>query len=217
VIDVVLPCLDEAEALPWVLSRMPDGYRPVVADNASTDGTAEVAARLGARVVHVPVRGFGAAAHAGLLATDADVVCLMDADGSLDPTQLPRVVDPVASGRADLVLGRRRPTTRSAWPWHARVGNAVVSGRLRRRAGVPVHDLGPMRAARRADLLALDLRDRRFGYPLEMVVAAAHAGWRVAEVDVDYAPRWPGTKSKVTGTVRGTLRTILDMSAVLAR
>jgi hypothetical protein len=114
------------------------------------------------------------------------------------------------------VLGRRRPTGRGAWPLHARVGNAVLARRLRRAAGVPLHDLGPMRAAWRTRLLDLALTDRRFGYPLEMVVKAARAGWRISEVDVDYAPRTPGGKSKVTGTVRGTLRTVADMSRVLA-
>jgi glycosyltransferase involved in cell wall biosynthesis len=214
--DVVLPCLDEAAALPWVLSRIPAGYRAIVADNGSTDGSPRIAAAHGATVVSVPQRGFGAAAHAGLLAAHADVVCFLDADGSFDPAQLPRVVDPVRAGTADLVLGRRRPTTRRAWPPHARLANAALAWRLRRAVGVPLRDLGPMRAARRADLLALDLRDRRFGYPLEMVVAAARAGWRIAEVDVDYAPRTTGTRSKVTGTVRGTARAVRDMARVLA-
>jgi dTDP-L-rhamnose 4-epimerase len=216
VIDVVLPCLDEAEALPWVLSRMPDGYRPIVADNGSTDGSPEIAARLGAVVVAASPRGFGAAAHAGLTAATADVVCFLDADGSLDPVELPRVAEPVLRGKADLMLGRRRPTSREAWPAHARLGNAVVAWRLRRSAGVAVHDLGPMRAARRAELLDLGLLDRRFGYPLEMVLRAARAGWRVREVDVNYAPRGGG-RSKVTGTLRGTVRTVTDMSRVLAR
>jgi hypothetical protein len=143
-------------------------------------------------------------------------VCFLDADGSFDPAQLPRVVDPVAAGEADLVLGRRRPTTRRAWPAHARLANAVLAWRLRTAIGVPLHDLGPMRAARRTDLLGLGLRDRRFGYPLEMVVAAARAGWRIDEVDVDYAPRTAGTRSKVTGTVAGTTRAIRDMGKVLA-
>ncbi|HKS99129.1 MAG TPA: glycosyltransferase, partial [Rugosimonospora sp.] len=107
-------------------------------------------------------------------------------------------------------------TTRAAWPLHARLGNAFVAGRLRRRAGIPVHDLGPMRAARRRALLSLSLTDRRFGYPLEMMVKAARAGWRIHEVDVDYAPRTAGGRSKVTGTVRGTLRTVADMSRILA-
>jgi glycosyltransferase involved in cell wall biosynthesis len=215
--DVVLPCLNEAAALPWVLSRLPDGYRAVVADNGSTDGSPEIAAAHGAVVVHAAPRGFGAAAHAGLRAATGDVVCFMDADGSFDPRQLPRVADPVLERRLDLTLGRRRPTSRRAWPVHGRVGNAVVAWRLRRTAGIPVHDLGPMRAARREALLALDLLDRRFGYPLEMMVRAAEAGWRIAEVDIDYAPRIAGGRSKVTGTVRGTARAVRDMTKVLSR
>jgi len=216
-VDVVLPCLDEAASLPWVLSRLPAGYRAVVADNGSTDGSAEVAAAFGATVVRVPQRGFGAAAHAGLEAATAELVCFCDADGSMDPAQLPGLVAAVTAGDADLVLGRRRPTTRGAWPAHARVANAALTVLLRRRTGLRLHDLGPMRAARRAELLALRLADRRFGYPLEMVTRAADAGWRVAELDVAYAPRTAGSRSKVTGTVRGTVRTVRDMSAVLAR
>lgn len=215
--DVILPCLNEAPALPWVLERISTGYHAIVADNGSIDGSADIARRYGATVVHVPQRGFGAAAHAGLEAATAPIVCFMDADGSFDPSQLNRVVTPVASGMADLVLGRRRPSSPAAWPLHARAGNAIVAAQLRRSAGIQVHDLGPMRAARREALLSLNLRDRRFGYPLEMMVAAGRAGWRLVEVEVDYSPRFAGTRSKVTGTVRGTLRTIADMSAVLAR
>jgi glycosyltransferase involved in cell wall biosynthesis len=214
VIDVVLPCLNEAEALPWVLSRMPEGFRPIVADNGSTDGSAAIAAGLGASVVSASPRGFGAAAHAGLCAATSDIVCFLDADGSLDPRQLPLVVAAVAEGRSDLVLGRRRPTVRRAWPLHARLGNQAVAWRLRWAGGTPIRDLGPMRAARRTALLELDLRDRRFGYPLEMIVKAGRAGWSVSEVDVQYSPR-AGGRSKVTGTIRGTLRTIHDMSQVL--
>jgi glycosyltransferase involved in cell wall biosynthesis len=168
-------------------------------------------------VVHAAQRGFGAAAHAGLEAATADVVCFMDADGSFDPRQLPRVAEPVLGRRLDLTLGRRRPTGHRAWPVHGRVGNAVVAWRLRRTAGITVYDLGPMRAARREALLGLGLLDRRFGYPLEMVVRAAEAGWRIAEVDVDYAPRIAGGRSKVTGTVRGTARAVRDMTKVLSR
>jgi glycosyltransferase involved in cell wall biosynthesis len=215
VIDVVLPCLNEAEALPWVLGRMPDGYRAIVADNGSTDGSAELAADLGAVVVHARPAGFGAAAHAGLLAAESDIVCFLDADGSLDPRQLPLVTAPLSSG-ADLVLGRRRATRAGAFPLHARWGNAAIAWRLRRAAGVKVRDLGPMRAARRDMLLDLRLRDRRFGYPLEMVVRAARAGHRVVEVEVDYAPR-VGGRSKVTGSVRGTARAVRDMARVLAQ
>jgi glycosyltransferase involved in cell wall biosynthesis len=216
-IDVVLPCLDEAAALPWVLARLPNGYRAIVADNGSTDGSPRVAAEFGATVVSVPRRGFGAAAHAGLEAASADVVCFCDADGSMDPTELPVLVAPVLAGTQDLVLGRRRPTVRRAWPVHARAGNAALTVLLRRRTGVRLHDLGPMRAARRRDLLGLALADRRFGYPLEMVTRAADDGWRISEVPVAYAPRAQGGRSKVTGTWLGTLRTVRDMSAVLAR
>ncbi|MCW2620541.1 MAG: NAD-dependent epimerase/dehydratase [Frankiales bacterium] len=214
--DVVLPTLDEAQALPWVLSRMPTGFRAIVADNESTDGSAQVARAHGARVVTASPRGFGAACHAGLLAADDedDLVCFMDADGSLDPADLPLVVGPVLRGEAGLVLGRRRPQGRGAWPPHARLGNQVLARSLRRRTGFALHDLGPMRAVRRSALLGLDLQDRRFGYPLEMVLGAAAAGWTVVEVDVPYLARTG--RSKVTGTVGGTVRAVRDMRRVLA-
>ncbi|HEY3512678.1 glycosyltransferase family 2 protein [Kribbella sp. NPDC051137] len=213
-VDVVLPCLNEAAALPWILERLPSGVRAIVVDNGSTDGSAEVAARLGATVVACEVKGYGAACHAGLQAAEAEVVAVMDADASLDPRQLVRVTAPVESGRLDLVLGRRRPVSRDAWPWHLRLANAELSRRIRRRTGVSLHDLGPMRAARRTALLGLELTDRRSGYPLETVVRAADAGWRIAEVDVDYLPR--SGRSKVTGTPLGAARAVLDMSKVLA-
>ncbi|MFI7603367.1 glycosyltransferase family 2 protein [Actinoplanes sp. NPDC049681] len=217
--DVVLPCLNEAPALPWLLTRLPVGFRAIVADNGSTDGSADIARAYGARVVSVPQPGYGAAVHAGLIAADPadDVVCVMDADGSFDPRELTRFADPVREGIADLVVGRRRPTSRNSWPMHARAGNAILARRVRRTTGLSVHDIGPIRAARRAALLSLGLRDRRFGYPLELLVAAGRAGWRVTELDVPYLSRAVGTKSKVTGTVRGTVRAIRDMQAVLTR
>jgi glycosyltransferase involved in cell wall biosynthesis len=215
-IDVVLPSLNEAAALPWVLRRMPTGFRPIVVDNGSTDQTVEVARAHGTEVVREPRRGFGAACEAGLRAATADVVAFCDADGSLDPALLSRVTGPVVAGQADLVLGRRRATEWRAWPVHARLGNAALAWSVRRRAGVEVRDIGPMRAAGREALLALALKDRRFGYPLEMVVRAAAAGWRLREVDVAYRPR-AGGRSKVTGSVRGTLRAVHDMRRVLGR
>jgi glycosyltransferase involved in cell wall biosynthesis len=211
--DVVLPVLDEREGLPWVLGRMPAGYAPIVVDNGSRDGSGELAARLGARVVREPQRGFGAACWAGLAAATADVVCFMDCDGSFDPRELPRVADPVRAGRCDLALGARSPAPGS-WPAHARAANALLAWELRRRVGVPLRDLGPMRAARRTGLLALGIEDRRSGWPLEMVLRAAGAGWRIEEFAVGYHPRQG--RSKVTGTVRGTLRAVRDMAAVLA-
>jgi len=211
--DVVLPVLDEREALPWVLGRMPAGYSPLVVDNGSSDGSAELAERLGAQVVREPRRGFGAACWTGLEAAAADVVCFMDCDGSFDPRELPRVADPVDAGRFDLVLGARAPAPGS-WPAHARAANSLLAWELRRRAGVALRDLGPMRAARREALLGLGIEDRRFGWPLEMVLRAAAAGWRIDEVSVGYRPRQG--RSKVTGTVRGTMRAVRDMAAALA-
>ena len=213
-VDLVLPCLNEAGALPWVLGRLPVGVRAVVVDNGSTDGSAELAARLGALVVPCEVRGYGAACHAGLEASTAPVVAFLDADASLDPRQLVRVTTPVLADEFDLMLGRRRPISREAWPWHLRLANAELSRRIRRRTGVRLHDLGPMRAARRQALLELALVDRRSGYPLETVVKAADAGWRIAEVDVDYLPR--SGRSKVTGTPLGAARAVKDMTKVLS-
>ena len=211
-IDVILPVLDEAEALPWVMGRMPRGYRPLVVDNGSLDGSPELAASLGARVVTEPRRGFGAACHTGLVAASSEVVCFMDCDGSLDPSELPRVAGPVADGGVDLMLGARRPDP-GAWPVHARVANRALTLELRRRAGLRLTDLGPMRAARREALLALGIHDRRFGWPLEMVLLAAQDGWLVAEVPVAYRPRVG--RSKVTGTVRGSARALRDMATAL--
>ena len=120
-IDVVVPVLDEAEALPWVLGRLPHGYRPLVVDNGSTDGSGDVARDLGATVLVEPRRGFGAACAAGLAVASAPVVAFCDADGSLDPGELPLVVAPVCAKTADLVLGARRPATPGALPPHARL------------------------------------------------------------------------------------------------
>jgi dTDP-L-rhamnose 4-epimerase len=211
--DVVIPVLDEAAALPWVLARMPAGFAAIVVDNGSTDGSAAVAAAHGARVVPEPLRGFGAACFAGLAAARDDIVCFIDGDGSLDPAELPRVASPVARGEADLVLGARRPDA-GAWPWPARAANRALAFELGRRTGLRLHDLGPMRAARRSELLALGIADRRFGWPLEMVVRAQRAGWRIGEVPVGYRSRTG--RSKVTGTVGGFVRTVRDMAAVLA-
>ncbi|MEV8268401.1 glycosyltransferase family 2 protein [Microbacterium sp. NPDC076911] len=211
-VDLVLPCLNEAGALPWVLSRVPDGYRAIVVDNGSTDGSADVAREAGATVIAESAKGFGAAVAAGVAAATAPIIAICDADASLDPAELPRLVAMLDDG-ADLVLGRRVPTQRSAWPLHARVANRALSSRIARVSGVKVSDLGPMRVARTQALVDLDLRDRRSGYPLEMVLRAAAAGWNIIETDVAYAPRVG--RSKVTGTVRGTATAISDMSRIL--
>ena len=212
-VDVVLPVLDEAEALPWVIGNMPSGFRPIVVDNGSTDGSSEVASDHGAEVVVEPQRGFGAACFTGLLACKTDIVCFMDCDGSLDPRDLPSVVAPVEGGRADLVLGRRI-ATKNAWPTHARVANRLLALDVGRRYSLRLHDLGPMRAARREALLVLGLKDRRFGWPLEMVLAAAARGWRIEEVPVMYLRR--AGRSKVSGTIRGSARAVIDMARVMS-
>lgn len=212
-IDVVLPVLDEAAALPWVLNRLLPGYRAIVVDNGSSDGSAEVAGALGATVVHEARRGYGAAVHAGLEAATAEVVCVLDADGTLDPADLPALTSPVLADTADLVLGAR-DGVRGAWPLHARIANRALARTVRRRTGAALTDLGPMRAARRADLLGLGVADRRSGWPLEAVLRAGTAGWRIIEVPVPYGLRTG--RSKVTGTLRGTLHAIHDMRGVLA-
>lgn len=212
-VDVVLPVLDERAALRQVLAGVPPGHRAIVVDNGSTDGSGDLARSLGATVVEEARRGFGAACFAGLQAATAPVVAFCDADGSFELGQLPLVTGPVLAGDADMVLGARRPTARGAWPLHARLANQALALELRRRAGLRLTDIGPMRAAGREALLALDLVDRRSGWPLEMVLKAVMAGWRLSEVEVRYSPRVG--RSKVTGTVRGTARAVKDMAGAL--
>jgi glycosyltransferase involved in cell wall biosynthesis len=213
-VTVVLPCLNEEESLPAVLAAIPVGYRALVVDNNSTDDTAGVAAALGARVVAEPRPGYGSAVHAGVVAAATPIVAVIDADGSMDPGELPRLVDALEQG-ADMAIGRRRPVAGLHWPWVARVGTVVMSWRLRTRHGLPVHDIAPMRVARREALLGLGVVDRRSGYPLELLVRAAAAGWQVVEFDVSYGPR-TGGKSKVSGSLRGSITAILDFWKVIS-
>jgi glycosyltransferase involved in cell wall biosynthesis len=214
-VDVVLPCLDEALALPEVLAALPPGCRALVVDNGSSDGSPEIAAALGATVVCEPRRGYGAAVHAGLQAATAELVAVCDADGSIGLADIARLAALVSAGRFDLVVGRRRPVRLGAWPAHARIANTTLCMGLRARTGVELRDLGPLRVARREALLGLGLKDRRSGYPLETVIRANAAGWRIGQVDISYNPR--RGRSKVTGTVRGTLQAVTDMSRLLGR
>ena len=213
-VTVVLPCLNEAASLPGVLAALPDGYRPLVVDNNSTDETAEVARRLGAQVVAERRPGYGSAVHAGVEAATTPIVAVVDADGSLDPADLPALVEELDRG-ADMAIGRRRPVPGLRWPWHARLGTAAVCWRLRSRYGLPVHDIAPMRVARRDPLLALGITDRRTGYPVELMVRAAEAGWTVVERDVPYGPR-TGGKSKVSGSLRGSIHAGMDFWRAIA-
>jgi glycosyltransferase involved in cell wall biosynthesis len=212
--DVVLPCRDEAAALPKVLAGLPEGYSAIVVDNGSTDGTGEVARSLGATVVREDRIGYGAAVHAGVLATTAELVAVVDGDGSMDLADLVSLTEIVLRGEVTMAVGRRRPTGRGVWPWHARLGTYLVLRRLHRVSGLVLGDLAPMRVCRRADLLALDVQDRRFGYPVELMLRAARAGWSIGEIDIAYGPRAAGTRSKVSGSLRGTVRTARDFARV---
>lgn len=214
--DLVLPCRDEAPALPALLARVPAEFSVIVADNGSRDATAAVARAHGARVVSEPTPGYGAAVAAGLAASNAEHVAFMDGDGSFDPGDVLPMLAAVRNGHADLAIGRRRPTGRGTWPWHARAGNALVVAWLRHRIDFPAHDIAPMRVCRRDALVALDVQDRRFGYPVELMQRATRAGWRIDEHDVTYLPRAAGTRSKVSGSVRGTLRAARDFYRVLS-
>jgi glycosyltransferase involved in cell wall biosynthesis len=212
-VTVVLPCLNEAASLPGVLAAIPDGYQALVVDNNSTDDTADVARRHGAQVVAEKRPGYGSAVHAGVVAATTPIVAVIDADGSLDARELPALVAQLEG--ADMVIGRRRAVNGLRWPWHARLGTAAVCWRLRTRHGLPVHDIAPMRVARRESLLALGVTDRRSGYPLELLVRAAQAHWRVIERDVAYGPR-TGGKSKVSGSLRGSFIAALDFWRVIS-
>jgi glycosyltransferase involved in cell wall biosynthesis len=214
----VLPALDEADALPAALAGRPEGLRVLVVDNGSTDGTAGVAEALGAEVVAEPRRGFGSACWRGTLAAEgADVVVFLDADGTLDWDDLPAVAGPVLAGTADLVLGHRRADLREAGAMtrHVAIANRVLGRLCGPLAGVRLHDIGPYRAIRLRALLDLGVRDRTYGWPLEMVVRAGRAGLRVVEVPVAYRVR-VGT-SKVTGRLWPTVRATVRMAAVLLR
>lgn len=213
--DVVIPCRDEALALPGVLADLPARFRAIVVDNGSKDGTADVARALGATVVSEPNPGYGAAVHAGMLSATSEFVAVLDGDGSMTAHDLPPLLAAVRSGEATMAIGWRRPVARGVWPWHARMGTKALAWWLRTRSDFPIHDLAPMRVCRRDDLLALDVRDRRFGYPLELMIKASAAGWTVHETRIDYRARAAGTQSKVSGSARGTARVIRDFAKVM--
>ncbi len=214
--QLILPCRDEAPALPALLNSVPAGIDVIVVDNGSKDATAAVAAAHGALVVQEATPGYGAAVHAGVVAASAEFIAVADGDGSFDLNDLLPLLDDVRRGIADMAVGRRRPTSAGTWPWHARAGNALIVAWLRRRIDMTVHDIAPMRVCRRTALLELGVEDRRFGYPVELLQRATRAGWRITEHDVSYGPRAAGTKSKVSGSVSGTVKTARDFWRVLA-
>jgi len=204
---LIVPALNEAAVVGDLVRRTPRDViaEVIVVDNGSTDETAAVARDAGARVVTEPRRGYGSACFAGVTALprDAGVAVFLDADGSQRPEEIPRVLDPVLAGQADLVLGARQLVGHH--PAHAAAGTRLVAWLVARRWRVAITDFGPLRAIRVDLLRRLDLQDRAFGWPVEMVVKAAMVRARILEVPVSHAPRVAG-RSKVSGTLRGTVR-----------
>ncbi len=207
-VSVVIPTLNEAASIGRVLDDLPARLvsEVIVVDGGSVDGTPSVAERLGARVVREPRRGYGRACLTGLrCATDPQIVVFLDGDYSDRPAELPRLLDPIVQGQADVVLGSRLGELRrpGAMPWHAVLGNRVAAALVNRLYRLSVTDLGPFRAARYDVLAQLDLVEATYGWAAEMIVKAARHGFRVTEVPVSYYPRIG--RSKISGTIRGSV------------
>lgn len=206
--SVIIPTRNEASAISRVLADLPADLvnEVLVVDSNSTDGTPEIAAKMGARVVHEPHRGYGRACLKGLAIADApDVVVFLDGDYSDRPAELPLLLAPIAEGRADITLGSRLGEQRivGALPWHAVFGNWLAASLIKLLYGVRISDLGPFRAARAEVLRELALEEATYGWAVEMILKGALKGFRIVEVPVSYYPRIG--KSKISGTVRGTL------------
>jgi glycosyltransferase involved in cell wall biosynthesis len=207
-VSVIIPTRNEAQALKHVLADLPAGLvsEVLVVDSDSTDGTPEIAARMGARVIREPRRGYGRACLTGLAQVSSpDIVVFLDGDYSDRPAELPRLLAPIVEGRADITLGSRLagPRTPGALPWHAAFGNRLAAGLITLLFGQRITDLGPFRAARADVLRKLALEETTYGWAVEMILKGALRGFRVVEVPVSYHPRIG--KSKISGTVRGTL------------
>jgi glycosyltransferase involved in cell wall biosynthesis len=216
---VVIPAVDEEEAISRVVSEVPPVVEQViVVDNGSRDDTAARARAAGARVVREPRRGYGQACLAGIAAApEADVYVFLDGDHSDYPEQLPALLAPILAGEADLVVGSRRLGRRApgAHPWHAVVGTRLCVALMNRLIGTEATDLGPFRAITAPALRRLDMRERSFGWTVEMQVKARRRGLRVREVPVDYRPRIG--RSKVSGTLSGSVRAGASILGTIAR
>jgi len=206
--SVIIPALNEEESIEQVLAAIPaqSVSEVIVVDGGSGDDTVAIAQAAGAQVVHEPRRGYGRACSAGVVTATGDIVLFLDADGADDPRQIPDLVAPILGGQVDMVLGSRlaREMMPGAMPWHQRFGNWLAAWLIRRLYGLPLTDLSPFRAVRRASLLTLGMEEMTFGWPTEMIVKAARRGWRVVEIPVRYRRRLGG-HSKISGTVRGTV------------
>jgi glycosyltransferase involved in cell wall biosynthesis len=218
-VAVVIPALDEEEAIGAVLAELPPGaHRVIVVDNGSRDRTAAVARAAGATVVHEPRRGYGSACLAGIAAApEAEVVAFLDGDHSDHPAQLRDVLAPILRGEADLVIGSRARGRRApgAHPWHAILGTRLCVALMNALIGTRATDLGPFRAITAGALRRLDMRDGGFGWTVEMQIKARRRGLRVVEVAVDYRPRVG--RSKVSGTLRGSVGAGAKILGLIAR
>jgi glycosyltransferase involved in cell wall biosynthesis len=206
---VIIPALNEAGSITQLVQavRAQEVAEVIVVDNGSTDGTAEAAERAGARVVSEPRRGYGFACSAGVAAVrESDLVVFIDGDYSFMPDEMTRLVVPIREGRADLVLGSRSlgHIAPGSMPLPQRFGNWLAALLIRLLYHLPITDLGPYRAIRWELLSSLIMREKTFGWPIEMIIKAARARARVVEVPVSYYSRRAG-RSKVSGTVRGTI------------
>jgi len=207
-VSVVIPTHNEAQAIGRVLADLPSNLTTevIVVDSNSNDGTPEIAARMGARVIPEPRRGYGRACRTGLAAANSpDVVVFLDGDYSDRPSELPILLAPIAEGRADITLGSRlqRQLSPGAMPWHQAFGNRLAAGLIRLLYGLEISDLGPFRAGRADVLHTLALEENTYGWAVEMILKGTLAGYRVVEVPVSYFPRIG--KSKISGTLKGTL------------
>ena len=207
-VSVIIPTRNEAQAIGRVLGDLPADFATevIVVDNNSTDGTPEIASRMGARVISEARRGYGRACLTGLACASApDVVVFLDGDYSDRPAELPLLLAPIAEGRADITIGSRfgGKSNPGALPWHQSFGNRLAAGLIRLLYGVKISDLGPFRAARADMLRTLALEETTYGWAVEMIVKGAIAGFRIVEVSVSYYPRIG--KSKISGTVKGTV------------
>src|ERR1700722_18790097 len=207
-VSVIIPTHNEAGAIGRGLADLPSHLinEVIVVDSNSSDGTPEIAASLGARVIEEPRRGYGRACLTGLAAADSpDIVVFLDGDYSDRPSELPILLDPIIQGNADITLGSRLggQRIRAALPWHQAFGNRLAAGLIRLLYGLKITDLGPFRAGRADVLRALALQETTYGWAVEMILKGALSGARVVEVPVTYYPRIG--KSKIGGTLKGTV------------
>jgi glycosyltransferase involved in cell wall biosynthesis len=219
-VSLIIPALNEADCLSQLLTEVPVNqlHQVIVVDNGSTDNTAEVARQSGAFVVEEPRRGYGFACAAGAAAAEGDVLVFMDGDGSFVPGELVNLLKPITQDKADLVLGARtyQDSRRNVMPPHQRFGNLLFAWLLRRRYGLVLMDLGPFRVIGREQLLALDMQEYTYGWPLEMIIKTARSRKQILEIPVTYRPRFAG-QSKVGGTLRGSVLTAYRYFRVMLR